>query len=142
MKKIMLGIITVGVASAAMAQTSGWQRINFNNKEVALYMDVGSIKPSIDEYNNRYLEVKVSRAYSQPKKTASGKFYTHYNETLFVDCTHGAYAASHGARRINNKDVEKVTIKEPDWNKYDSQDSGSYAVTSRAVCKQYKSFLG
>lgn len=139
-KMILVGVMA-GTATLAMAEAQ-WQKISFNNKDVTLYMDVNGIKPKVDEYKNRYLETTINRTYAAPKKLKSGKYYDQLNQTFAVDCMHGAYAATNPRWFVNRELVHKEITKNEDWNKYDSDDSGSYATTARAICKHYKSFLG
>lgn len=140
-KKMTLAAILTVVSASAMAEAQ-WQKISFNNKSVTLYMDANSIKPKVDAYKNRYLETTINRTYAEPKQLKSGKYYNQLNQTFAVDCLHGAYAATNPRWFVNRELVHKEITKNEDWNKYDSDDSGSYATTARAICKHYKSFLG
>ena len=130
-----------GSLTTALADND-WKKVMFNNKPVNLYFDANSIKPRTDEYKNRYLDVRLSRAYSEPQRLNSGKFYTHYYTTLSVDCSHGAYATSNNRWTINNTEVQKSAGNKDDWNKYDDEDRTATAAQARAVCRYYKSFLG
>ena len=141
-QKAVLVMFQAGVATTAMAEVK-WEKISFNNKSVNLYMDTNSIQTKVDKYKNRYLEARFSRAYGEPRKMETqNKYYSHYFETLSVDCANGAYASSNWKWSINNKAVHQSAGKADDWNKYDSDDRSTTAVSARALCKHYKSFLG
>ena len=136
-----MAALLCGSLTTAMA-ANDWQAVSFNNKTVKLYFDANSIKPSVDQYKNRYLDVRLSRAFSEPQRLKNGKFYSHYYEIMSVDCSHGAYATSNARWTINNTEVHKSAGNKDDWNKYDADDRSATAAQARAVCRYYKSFLG
>ena len=141
-QKWIIAAVLGGSLTTAMA-ANDWKKVTFNNKTVNLYFDANSIKPRTDQYKNRYLDVRVNRAYGEPQRMSTGKFYTHYYETLSVDCSQGAYATSNSRWTINsNTEVHKSAGNKDDWNKYDDEDRTATAAQARAVCRYYKSFLG
>ena len=142
LQRVLISVVLAGLSCSAMAEPK-YQKVDSNFKEMTLFMDVNSIQPKVDQYKNRYLEATFVRAYASPKKMETqNKYYTHLHETLSVVCLHGAYASSNWRWNINGKTIHRSAGKGDDWNKYDSSDRSTNAISARALCKHYKSFLG